>query len=273
MFAFGLQSLFGRLLRLLFGYGAVLGEFLLVERQPEVDARAQPGAPLGRGMLDIDAGILLVQEVDPFVEIHLADVEPQFPQAALGLLEREPDQTRYDRRAVAAFDTHIERHARAQFGLDLARRRYGAAVAVFVQYVVGRHVGAVDQLVDLQPRDLQHVLGLPQRTSRHVGHGHHLLAEGVDRDVDRAAGLDLHAPFGQLVEDDAPFVSRHEQRVVDVQLEVVLAGHALCLVELHARKVGHRAPCAVARADLHDDVGRDGHRQDDRPDQYEVVCQ
>ena len=55
MFAFGLQTLFGRLLRLLFGYGAVLGEFLLVERQPEVDARAQPGAPLGRGMLDIDA--------------------------------------------------------------------------------------------------------------------------------------------------------------------------------------------------------------------------
>ena len=63
MFAFGLQTLLGRLLRLFFGYGAMLGEFLLVERQPEVDARAQTGAPLGRGMLDIDTGILLVQEV------------------------------------------------------------------------------------------------------------------------------------------------------------------------------------------------------------------
>ena len=168
---------------------------------------------------------------------------------------------------------HVERHAGTHFGLHAGRGGHGFAFAVLLQHVVRGHVGAVDQFGDLQSGDFEHVLGLPQRTPGHVGHGDHLLTEGVDRDVDRASGFHFDAPFGQLVEDDAPFVGGDEQRVVDVQLQVVLAGDALSLVELNAREVGHGAPRAVACAQLHEDVRGDGHREDDRRDQREVPQQ
>lgn len=242
-------------------------------RQPQVDLRPQRCAALGARRLDVDARVLLVEQVDPFVEVHAPDVEAQFPEAALGLRQRQPHQPRHDRRAVALFDAHVERHAGTHFGLHAGRGGHGFAFAVLLQHVVRGHVGAVDQFGDLQSGDFEHVLGLPQRTPGHVGHGDHLLTEGVDRDVDRASGFHLDAPFGQLVEDDAPFVGGDEQRVVDVQLQVVLAGDALSLVELNAREVGHGAPRAVACAQLHEDVRGDGHREDDRRDQREVPQQ
>ena len=75
----------------------MLGEFFLVECQFEIDARTQRGAPLGRRNLHVDAGVFLVQQVDAFVEVDLADIKPQLPQTALGLLERESHQPRHDR--------------------------------------------------------------------------------------------------------------------------------------------------------------------------------
>ena len=56
-----------------------------------------------------------------------------------------------------------------------------------------------------------------------IRHGDHLLAERIDGDVDRTPGFHLDTPAGQLLEDDAALVGRDEQRIVDLQLEVVLA--------------------------------------------------
>ncbi len=250
-----------------------MGEFLFVECQPQVDLRAQCGVAFCTRGLDVDARILLVEEVDAFVEVDTPHVETQFPETAFGLREGESYQPRHDRRAVAAFDAHVKRYAGAHLCLHARGLGDGFAVAVLLQYVVGSHVGAVDQFGDLQTGDFEHVLGLPQGTSGHIGHGDHLLAEGVDRDVDRASGFHFDAPFGQLVEDDAAFIGGDEQRVVDMQVQVVLAGDALGFVERHAREVGHGAPCAVARTQLHEDMRGNGHHKDDRSDQYEVPQQ
>ena len=106
-----------------------------------------------------------------------------------------------------------------------------------------------------------------------IRHGDHLLAERIDGDVDRAPGLHLDTPAGQLLEDDAALVGRNEQRIVDLQLEVVLAGQPLCVAQSDTREIGHRAPCVVARADLHDDVSDDGQADDDGRDEQKVVDQ
>ena len=65
-------------------------------------------------------------------------------------------------RAVAAFDAHVKRYAGAHLCLHARGLGDGFAVAVLLQYVVGSHVGAVDQFGDLQTGDFEHVLGLPQ---------------------------------------------------------------------------------------------------------------
>ena len=254
-------------------FGAGPGQLVGVECQPQLHRRAQHGGPLGSRGLDVDPGVLLVDKVDAFVEGDPSDIETQLPQPALGLPQGSPDHLRDDREAVARLDSDIERHARAGFGLDLTLGPHGTVVAVLLEHVVRGNVGTVDETLDLQPGDLEHVLGLSQRTSGHVGHGNLLLAEGVDRDVDRASGLHLHAPFGQLVEHRASFVCRHEERVVDVQPQVVGAGDALRLAECDAREVGHGAPGAVTRPGLHDEMCDDGHREDDQNDQQQVPHQ
>lgn len=86
-------------------------------------------------------------------------------------------------------------------------------------------------------------------------------------------GLTSTPPLGKLVEDDAPLVGGHEQRIVDLQLEVVAAGQALRFEQLDAREIGHRAARTVARADLHDDMGDDGHGEDDGRDEQQIVGQ
>ena len=188
-------------------------------------------------------------------------------------MQRQPHRLRHDGARVAALHAYVERDARAHLGLQAGRGGDLPAVVGLLEHVVGGDVGAVDELLDLQSGDLEHVLGLAQRAARHVGHLHHLLAEGVDRDVDRAPGLHLGASLGQLVEDDAAVVGRHEQRVVDVQLERALARDALRVVEADAREVGHGAPCAVARGHLHGQVRREGQPHEDRGDQREVPGQ
>ena len=185
-------------------------------------------------------------------------------------LQERPDELGYDGRPGPLRDADVERHTAAHLGLEAALRQHGLAVEVLLEHVVRGHVGAVDQLGDLQSGDFEHVLGLAQRASRDVGHGDHLLAEGVDRDVDRAPGLDLDAALGQLVEDDAALVGRHEERVVDVDLQVAFLRLGKGRLEGHAGKVGHGAAGAVARADLHDEVCRDGQYEDDRRDHRQV---
>ena len=255
------------------GLGTHLGGPLLVEREPQIDLRAEGDALLLSGALDVDARVFLVEQVDALVEVDPPDVEAQLPQPALGLGERIARNVgRYDR-AAAAFDSHVERNPRPCFGLHAARGEHLLPVAVFGQHVVGGHVGAVDQTVDPEPGDFEHVLGLPERAARHVGYGHHLLPEGVDREVDRASGLDLDAPFGKLVEHDAAFVGRDEERVVDGEHEVAVVRLPLRFGQRHAREVGHGAAGAVARAGEHQHVGRDGQRDERERDEREVAGQ
>ena len=267
---FGPDTLLSGLGRQFLGLGAEPGQLLLVERQAQVHARPEVGLAFGRGGLHEDAGLLLVEQVHPFVEVDASDVESQLPETPFRLRERYAHDLRDDREAVPVAHADVERHAGADLGFEAARLRHGLLPAVLFEDVVGGQVGAVDQLVDLQPGHLEHVLGLPERPARHVGHADGLLPEGVDRDIDRAAGFDLDTPFGQLVEDDAPGVGRDEKRVVHMQLEVVRPGDAAGFVERRAREVGHDAACSVARAGLHDEVRGDGHREDDRGDERKV---
>ena len=73
-----------------------------------------------------------------------------------------------------------------------------------------------------------------------------------------------------MVEDDSALVGGDEERVVDMEFEVVLAGETLCVGEGHSGEVGDGAPCAVAGSDLHEQVCGDGHHEDDRGDEEDV---
>ena len=73
-----------------------------------------------------------------------------------------------------------------------------------------------------------------------------------------------------FTEDDAALVGRHEQRVVDVQFEVVLCGQLFGFREEDTRKIGYRASCAVARGYLHHKVSHEGQGQHNGDDEKEV---
>ena len=223
------------------------------------------------GLLTIDARILLIQQVDPLVEEDASHVEAVLPQPALRLAQGRSDHLGHDRGAVAALHADVERHARTGLGLHAAVGIDRLVLVALLQHVVRRHVGPVDQSVDLQTGYFEHVLRLTQRPAGYVGQVDHLLREGVDRHVDLAARLYLDPRFGELIEHDAPLVGGYVKRVVHHQLQVAVAGRTFGLVERNARQLGHRAPGSVARGDLHEQVGRHRHRQQDQGDQHQIV--
>ena len=124
--------------------------FFLVECQFEIDARTQRGAPFGRRNLHVDAGVFLVQQVDAFVEVDLADIKPQLPQTAFGLLEVKPHGLRHECRNGTALPD-VKGDAAARFELYAAFLRDSLAVGVLFEHVIGRQIGTIDDLFDPQP--------------------------------------------------------------------------------------------------------------------------
>ena len=89
-------QLFGGFYHLLIDRSALGGDFGSIEGQLQIDLRTQPGTAAGRRRLQINPGFPLVQQVDSLVEGDLADVEPQLPQTAFGLLEVKPHGLRHE---------------------------------------------------------------------------------------------------------------------------------------------------------------------------------
>lgn len=191
-------------LRLLVRSGAFACHLLRVERQAQPHFGTHYRRISLHGLLAVDTCILLVQQVDPLVEDDRSYVEPLLPQAAFGLAQRHADHLRHDDDRIALGHAHIERHPRTHLDLPLRPGLDRTAVDALFEHVVGRHIGLINEPVDLQSGDFEHILGLPERTPRHVGNLDLLLRERVDRHIDRAAALDLRPFVRQLVEHHPP---------------------------------------------------------------------
>lgn len=262
-------QLFGGFYHLLIGRSALGGDFGSIEGQLQIDLRTQPGTAAGRRRLQINPGFPLVQQVDSLVEGDLADVEPQLPQTAFGLLEVKPHGLRHECRNGTALPD-VKGDAAARFELYAAFLRDPLAVGVLFEHVIGRQVGTIDDLFDPQAGHFEHVLGLAQRTAGDIGHRHHLLSVGVDRDIDRSSGFDPDALFRELVQYYTPVVGRHIQRVVDDDFQPLTAGLPESLLERNACQVGDRTVRTVARAQQQQQVSCDAQHEQHADDDEKV---
>ena len=163
----------------------------------------------------------------------------------------------------------VKGDAAARFELYAAFLRDPLAVGVLFEHVIGRQVGTIDDLFDPQAGHFEHVLGLAQRTAGDIGHRHHLLSVGVDRDIDRSSGFDPDALFRELVQYYTPVVGRHIQRVVDDDFQP-LTGLPESLLERNACQVGDRTVRTVARAQQQQQVSCDAQHEQHADDDEKV---